>query len=212
MAKQARSLVTREALLRSAGLVFSEQGYAATTLTDIVEAAGVTQGSLYFHFESKHALASELIVRQHANARATMEAVPTDGRGLDTIVLLSATIAGQIADDPIVRGGMRLSTESPRDFPEVASRPYEDWVVACEAVLRRAVVEGDIAAERDVVALARFVMSAFTGVQVVSQALTQWHDLFPRLREMWQILLPTVLVESRHADIPRILAIIPERA
>ena len=79
-------------------------------------------------------------------------------------------------------------------------------------MLRRAVVEGDIAAERDVVALARFVMSAFTGVQVVSQALTQWDDLFPRLREMWQILLPSVLVESRHADIPRILAIIPERA
>jgi len=212
MAKQARSQITREALLRSAGLVFSEQGYAATTLSDIVAAAGVTQGSLYFHFESKHALASELIVRQHANARATMEAVPADGRGIDTIVLLSATIAGQIADDPIVRGGMRLSTESPRDFPEVATRPYEDWVTACHAVLSRAVAEGDIAPGRDVAAMARFVMSAFTGVQVVSQALTQWDDLFPRLREMWGFMLPDMLVESRRSEIPRILAIIPDRA
>jgi len=212
MAKQARSLATRESLLRSAGRVFSEQGYAATTLTDIVDAAGVTQGSLYFHFESKHALASELIVRQHANARAAIETVPTDGRGMDTIVLLTAVIAGQIADDPIVRGGMRLSTESPRDFPEVASRPYEDWVVVCDAVLRRAVAEGDISADDDVVALARFVMSAFTGVQVVSQALTQWDDLFPRLREMWQIILPSLLVDERHSEIPRLLAIIPARA
>lgn len=207
MAKQARSQITREALLRSAGLVFSVRGYAATTLSDIVAEAGVTQGSLYFHFDSKHDLASELIVRQHANARATMLAVPSDGRAIETLISLSAAIAGQIVDDPIVRGGMRLSTESPRDFPEVASRPYEDWVTACDAVLRRAVAQGDVAPDRDIPALARFVMSAFTGVQVVSQALTQWDDLFPRLHEMWQIILPEMLVPARRAEAPGLAAL-----
>jgi AcrR family transcriptional regulator len=208
MTKQARSLLTREAILRSAGTVFSENGYSATMLSDIVAAAGVTQGSLYFHFASKHALASELIVRQHASAIEVMESVPTGTPGLEAVVRLSVAIARQIVSDPIVRGGMRLSTDSSREFPEVSSKPYQDWIDACEHQLLRAVEDGDVAADRDIRTLGRFVMSSFTGVQVVSQALSGWDDLLPRVAEMWEIILPEMLVPSRQSQAPALLALV----
>ncbi|WP_329389259.1 TetR/AcrR family transcriptional regulator [Streptomyces sp. NBC_01351] len=44
---------TRRALLREGRRLFSEQGYAAVSLAEIVRAAGVTKGALYHHFSGK---------------------------------------------------------------------------------------------------------------------------------------------------------------
>jgi len=209
MAKQARSLITRETILRAAGSVFAELSYSAATLGDVVTEAGVTQGSLYFHFDSKHQLASEVIQRQHETALAAVSSVAPGTPAVESLVRLSVTIAEQILTDPIVRGGMRLSTETPELFPGVARRPYQDWITTGTAVLTEAVAQGDVAADRDLVALARFVMSAYTGSQVVSHALTGWADLYDRLGEMWEFVLPTLLVEDRRGDIPSLVALVP---
>ena len=209
MAKQARSLITRETILRAAGSVFAELSYSAATLGDVVTEAGVTQGSLYFHFDSKHQLASEVIQRQHETALAAVSSVAPGAPAVESLVRLSVTIAEQILTDPIVRGGMRLSTETPELFPGVARRPYQDWITTGTALLTEAVAQGDVAADRDLVALARFVMSAYTGSQVVSHALTGWADLYDRLGEMWEFVLPTLLVEDRRGDIPSLVALVP---
>lgn len=41
---------TRQALLRESRRLFSERGYAAVGLAELVQAAGVTKGALYHHF------------------------------------------------------------------------------------------------------------------------------------------------------------------
>ena len=45
--------LTRKKLIRSALLLFSEQGVAHTTLTDISKKAEVTKGAFYWHFNNK---------------------------------------------------------------------------------------------------------------------------------------------------------------
>lgn len=45
-----RSDATRNALIDSARLLFGSGGYAAVSLNEIVESAGVTKGALYHHF------------------------------------------------------------------------------------------------------------------------------------------------------------------
>ena len=47
---------TREALLLAARELFGAQGYADTSLDEIVHSAGVTKGALYHHFASKEKL------------------------------------------------------------------------------------------------------------------------------------------------------------
>jgi AcrR family transcriptional regulator len=51
----------RRQLFEVALSLFSEHGYAATTMDDIAEAAGVTKPLVYQHFESKRALYLELM-------------------------------------------------------------------------------------------------------------------------------------------------------
>ena len=57
----ARRTDTRERILDTAAELFSERGYAATSVRDIAERLDVTKAALYYHFSSKaeilHALA-----------------------------------------------------------------------------------------------------------------------------------------------------------
>jgi AcrR family transcriptional regulator len=47
---------TRQALIDSALALVGEKGYAVTSVQEITEAAGVTKGAFYHHFESKEEL------------------------------------------------------------------------------------------------------------------------------------------------------------
>ena len=208
MVKQARAQVTRDAIVQAAGVIFSKTAYSAATLTDIISLAGVTQGSLYFHFDSKLDLALEVVKLQHAKSIALGETyVASASPGLETMVTLSSALAHQMTTDPIVRGGLRLTTESPELFPEYVQEPYTDWISACEQLLGRAAREGDISERNDIGTLAGVVIASFTGVQVVSQAMTKWADLDSRLEVMWQVLLPAIVAEHRLGDVPEIAAL-----
>jgi AcrR family transcriptional regulator len=57
MAKQAeRRAATTEAILKAGRRLFGEQGFAATTIDDIAEAARVAKGAVYHHFATKEAV------------------------------------------------------------------------------------------------------------------------------------------------------------
>ena len=51
-------------LRQSAIRLFAERGYAATSIREIIEDAGVTRPVLYYYFKNKEALFSDLVERQ----------------------------------------------------------------------------------------------------------------------------------------------------
>src|SRR5437016_1944313 len=51
-----RSETTRQALVEAARMLFAREGYAATSLEEVVTAARVTKGALYHHFSGKREL------------------------------------------------------------------------------------------------------------------------------------------------------------
>ncbi len=52
---------TQERILQAAGHLFAEQGYERTTTKQLAEAAGIAEGTLFRHFESKKAILAEVI-------------------------------------------------------------------------------------------------------------------------------------------------------
>ena len=58
-----RSEETRSRILKAAEGCFALSGYDGTTVSQICEAAGVSKGALYHHFDSKQAIFLELLSR-----------------------------------------------------------------------------------------------------------------------------------------------------
>ena len=76
---------TRRALLDAAADLFTERGFARTSLDDVAAVARVTKGAIYHHFGSKpglfEALFDELELSENGAARAVFEAAPDPATG-----------------------------------------------------------------------------------------------------------------------------------
>ncbi|WP_373418879.1 ScbR family autoregulator-binding transcription factor [Rhodococcus opacus] len=176
------------------------------SLVEILEAAGMTKGALYFHLRSKEDLARYIIAEQHQISIAAVHAIAAqEASAIEQIVMLCHEMARQIVQDPVVRAGIRITLELSADDRGPAG-PYLDWIAACQTLAARAVDEGDLVDTIDPPTFARFVIGAFTGVQTVSQVLTHRVDLEQRVDEMWGFLLPGIIPTNRHSAMMRIRA------
>src|SRR5664279_76435 len=74
--RQDYSASTKKALLDSACELFTQHGYAGTSLDEVVAAARVTKGALYHHFPSKLALFESVFLDvQEATSREVSQAL-----------------------------------------------------------------------------------------------------------------------------------------
>lgn len=61
IAPTSRGERTRGRIIGHATLLIHDKGYGKTTIEDVIEAAGITKGSFYFHFSSKEELGYAVI-------------------------------------------------------------------------------------------------------------------------------------------------------
>jgi len=71
--EKAREQARRDILLAAAG-VFARRGYAASTLSELAQAAGFAAPSLYRYFESKEEIFRSLVELMKADLQATFDA------------------------------------------------------------------------------------------------------------------------------------------
>ncbi len=71
---------TRQAVMEAAYSLFLEQGYAATSMRQIAERAGLALGGIYNHFPNKEAIFAELILDRHPYRQVLpiMNSIPAD--------------------------------------------------------------------------------------------------------------------------------------
>src|ERR1700759_4211337 len=69
----------RDAILRAAEHVFCARGYPDASISDVIDAAGISRGTFYLYFDSKDALYLELIERFTSLVTAALAVVDPDG-------------------------------------------------------------------------------------------------------------------------------------
>jgi len=212
MAQQQRALITRDRLVDGAAMAFHRLGYGIATTTDIVREAGATRGAMYFHFQSKEEIARAVIDKEHELAMAAgIRVTEMDRPPFETLILMCVDLAGRLMTDPVVKAGIRLTTEITNFDPPLRA-PYEGWMTAIAEVTAAAVEQGDFRPEVDPDVFARFLIPAYTGVQFVSNTFTDYADLLPRIREMWAFILPAVIPADRLGEARELLErLIPQQ-
>ncbi|WP_371541181.1 TetR/AcrR family transcriptional regulator [Streptomyces sp. NBC_00554] len=190
MVKQDRAIRTRQTILLAAAKVFEEHGYQAATISEILAAAGVTKGALYFHFPSKEHLADGVLHEQ--DQRLPIPDRACKMQQLTDTVLLHAY---RLQTDPMVRAGVRLSLDQQAQGLD-RSGPFLHWSAIGVELLEKAQAQGELLPHVTPTETADVVVGAFAGVQAMSQALHNYQDLPPRVSALLRHLLPSIAIPS----------------
>lgn len=150
---------TRQQILDASLRLFSERGFARTTVRDIARQAGITDAAIYYHFGSKRELLDALVEeRGFVHSLQNLERLTADLPLAETIIWM-ARGAINIMDDN--RDFLRLIIMEGLGGDDSALEQYRRlidlWEKALTVVLGRYVAKGDLASE-GVPTLARHII------------------------------------------------------
>lgn len=111
ISRKEKTIQTKKRIYESAEALFSEHGFEAVNVDDIVKKAGVAKGSFYVHFESKDNLIvliiNNYVGRVDTDYKSYLKSLPIDMPPQQILLSLIGRIADIIAED-IGNENMRL--------------------------------------------------------------------------------------------------------
>jgi TetR/AcrR family transcriptional regulator, transcriptional repressor for nem operon len=164
-----------ETALERAMELFWSKGYEATSLDDLCEVTGLSRSSLYATFGNKRSLLLQSVdryVEQRNPRMAALLAQPLPIR--DAFAALAGQFIDQIVSGPGRRGCFlgNCAAELPRSDRAALARvrrALESTAATFRDALARAKARGELRAEVDVDALARFLTAGFQGLRLVGK-------------------------------------------
>ncbi|QIP88064.1 TetR/AcrR family transcriptional regulator [Streptomyces sp. Tu 2975] len=150
----------REELLATAAEVFAAQGYNATTVRKIADAAGMLAGSLYYHFDSKESMLDEILSTFLDHLWARYDAVLLAGIGpRETIEALVTESFREIDRHRAAVAIYQKESQHLRTRPRFGylADSQQKFEKAWLGTLERGVAEGVFRADLDVRLTYRFV-------------------------------------------------------
>jgi len=148
MRSQARGAETRVHILDAAEKAIARQGYDATSVEDICQAAGVTKGGFYYHFSSKQALFLELLERWLARLDVQLAAVGVGAETIPQRLLRMGALGGQEFQQR--RGQLQILLEfweQAAHDPTVwkaATAPFRRYQESLGALIEAGIAEGTL--------------------------------------------------------------------
>jgi len=169
----------RNKAVRTAGRLFSEQGYSATGLAQIIEESGSPKGSFYFHFPGgKEQLATEAVTASGMAITAALRELLTDARTPAELLRTYLTLqVRQLAESDFRRGcpvatvALEMSASS-EPIRAAAARVFDSWVEVFAEALRGAGHQPEAAQS-----LARHMVAAFEGALLLSRTVRSMRPL-----------------------------------
>ena len=187
----------KEKLLSDGLRVVHQRGFGASSVRDIVQAAGVPQGSFTNHFASKEAFGLEILERYYemtsANVRATLR-----NDGIPPLRRLRAWIERQLEylrKNDMRRGCLygNLSAEASEESEAIRTRVaavFAENQASVAYCLEAAIDAGEMAPNTEVQELAGFIVSSLQGAILVAKAQRSPVPVERFERVLFQHLLP----------------------
>ncbi len=189
---QDRARRTREQILEVAAAAFARDGYAGTSLNELIRASGLTKGAFYFHFDSKEALA--LATFRHKQAQLIERVMAQVEDEPDAIAELRALIRVRTrayGDDPSARCILRLGSElGAKAGPDSDFARYQELTIESFAgIVRRGQREGLLRADVDARAAGEAIFAAMVGADRLSRLMSGGADLERRGQDLIDLLV-----------------------
>jgi len=156
---------TRERVLLEAARLFRHHGYAATTLREVADAAGVKAGSIYYHFESKEQILGEVLdkgITIVADAvRTRIGALPESALWRDRIAAgIEGHLWGMLHYGDFTSANIRIYGQIPisaKNRHRVVRRAYADY---WDRLFESARASGELRQDTNTAMIRLFVIGA----------------------------------------------------
>lgn len=185
--RTSKARATRGQLIDAALKVIGQKGYAAATVDQIVEEAGVSKGVAYYHFKNKADMATSVLERGLEELTDGFDAIAKEAEtAVDALLRFMELFAARVFDSEYL--GRFFVTElwrDDRDWSE-AMQQYEGRLMGIVAdQIRRGQAEGTIRPELD---------AEFVAVSMVGMVLTT--SLFYAEGDAPDVSFPLLVSES----------------
>lgn len=184
---QPRAKITREAILEVSATLFSQTGYAGTSINDILAISETTKGAMYFHFSKKESIASEMLRRWSAAVSETVGKAAATGQPADRqVIMIYRELARRTQTEAITRAGLILSVDKSLSD---ACATYEAWTDAITPIVVDAIRSGALDCAESMSRLADTLCAGFIGAVKVAASLDENHTITRRVDDlllMWR--------------------------
>ncbi|NIY76268.1 TetR/AcrR family transcriptional regulator [Thalassospira sp. HF15] len=164
-----------ESVLDNAMNIFWSKGFEATSIQDLVDETGLNRASMYASFGDKKALflrvldhySQKISAKRFADLR-TIEDGRTAIEKTFRDTAKTGCAEGRHKGCLMVNSGMELAPHDP-ETAAIAHQAFRRAEDIFAAALKRAIEQGTISKDKNVRALARFLVGSFQGVQLMSR-------------------------------------------
>jgi AcrR family transcriptional regulator len=189
---QHRSAETRNHILEAATHLFSKNGYEATGVAEICQAAGVSKGAFYHHFPTKQAVFLELLNSYLNGIETGFNLMRKEVQDVPQVILQMASLVGslfQTADIhlPIFLEFWTQANHDPHIW-EAAIAPYRRYQAYFAEMIQEGIDEGSMQPV-DAQLAARVLVSLAVGMLMQSLFEPQVSDWQNEARQSMELLM-----------------------
>lgn len=166
---------TKAKILQQAAELFNQQGYAGSSISDIMRVTGLQKGGIYNHFQSKDELALQAFdfaiasVSQHTRA-----ALRSKHHAIERLQAIIGVFSSFV-DNPPIKGGCPLlntAIESDDTHPALRERAQQgmnSWRKLICLVIEKGIARGEIRAGVDADEVATIIIATLEGAMMMSK-------------------------------------------
>jgi AcrR family transcriptional regulator len=166
----------RQKVLDVAASLFQSQGYNATSMKDLLHAAGVSAGAMYHHFPTKKACGLDVIRErvQPAVTASWIEPIAKSSSAKSGIKSVMTAIADGLEEAQRVRGCPlnNLTLElalADAEYRAAISKIFGEWQGVIAEKLKSDIAAGKLE-KMDAESFATFVVAAYSGAMAIAKA------------------------------------------
>ncbi|HET8912519.1 MAG TPA: TetR/AcrR family transcriptional regulator [Ktedonobacteraceae bacterium] len=165
---------TREKILASSAQIFNRQGYAGSSLTDIMRETGLEKGGIYNHFSSKEQLGLEAFdYAYRLVTQRVRKALAGKFNAFERLVALVGVFDG-IVEDPPVFGGCPIlnaaieADDSNEGLRDRARSAMDEWRDTFRRIITKGMARQELRPGLDADEIASILISTLEGAVMLS--------------------------------------------
>lgn len=166
---------TKEKILQQAAELFNQQGYAGSSISDIMRVTGLHKGGIYNHFKSKDELALQAFDYASAQIKQRYRvAIRSKRHAVERLQAIIGIFRSNI-DNPVIKGGCPLlntAVESDDAHPALRERTQQamnSWRDLLCRIIQEGIKNGEICSTVDVDEVTTIIISMLEGAVMMSK-------------------------------------------